>query len=60
MSYQNIHQAGITPEFWKMANDKVKKVSVDKTSQNYLRAKYLWAPTGLAVYVPKREMVNVA
>lgn len=60
ISYQNIHQAGITPELWKMANDKAKKVSVDTTSREYLKEKYSWAPNGLAVYVPKKEMVNVA
>jgi hypothetical protein len=60
MSYQNIHQSGITPEFWKLANSKAAKNNPDKMSKEYLRTKYSWAPNGLAVYVPKREMVNVA
>lgn len=59
-SYQNIRQVGITPEFWKMANGKAAKSSADKMSKEYLRTKYLWAPNGLALYVPKREMVNAA
>jgi hypothetical protein len=60
VSYQNIHQSGITPEFWKLANSKAAKSNADKMSKEYLRTKYLWAPNGLAVYVPKREMVSVA
>jgi hypothetical protein len=60
MSYQNIHQTGITPEFWKLANTKAAKISSDKMSRDFLRTKYLWAPNALALYVPKREMVNAA
>jgi hypothetical protein len=59
-SYQNIHQSGITPEFWKMANNKAIKSSFDKMSREYLRTKYMWAPNGIALYVPKKEMVNAA
>lgn len=29
-------------------------------SRDFLRTKYLWAPNALALYVPKREMVNAA
>lgn len=60
VSYQNIHQSGITPEFWKMANNKASKSNSDRMSKEYLRTKYSWAPNGLAVYVPRREMVNAA
>jgi hypothetical protein len=59
-SYQNIHQAGITPDFWKMANSKASLVNSDKMSRDFLRTKYLWAPNALAIYVPKREMINAA
>jgi hypothetical protein len=59
-SYQNIHQSGITPEFWKMANNKASKSNSDRMSKEYLRTKYSWAPNGLAIYVPRREMVNAA
>jgi hypothetical protein len=59
-SYQNIHQAGITPDFWKMANNKASLINSDKMSRDFLRTKYLWAPNALAIFVPKREMVNTA
>jgi len=59
-SFQNIHQYGVTPEFWKMANSKALEVNKDKISRGYLRTKYLWAPNALAVYVANKEDVGPA
>ena len=60
VSFQNINQAGVTQEFWKLANEKALTVNLDKYSRGYLREKYRWAPNALAIFVPKREMVAAA
>jgi len=60
VSYQSINQAGITQEFWKIANRKAEQTRADKSTREYLRTKFLWAPSALAVYVPTKEMVNMA
>lgn len=60
VSFQNINQAGISQEFWKIANSKANKANKDKLSREHLRTKYRWAPNALAVYVPTKEAVNMA
>jgi hypothetical protein len=60
VSFQNINQAGVTQEFWKLANEKASVASKDKYSRDHLREKYRWAPNALAIYVPNREMVAKA
>jgi hypothetical protein len=60
VSFQNVNQAGISQEFWKIANSKANKVNRDKASRDHLRTKYLWAPNALAVYVPNKEAVTIA
>lgn len=60
VSFQNITQAGVTQEFWKLANDRAMSVNSDKYSRDHLREKYRWAPNALAVYVPRKELVTPA
>ena len=60
VSFQNVNQSGITPEFWKLSNEKALEVTSDRNSRNYLREKYRWAPNTLAIYVPPWEMVSKA
>jgi hypothetical protein len=57
VSYQNFYQAGITNEFWDIANKKAKATGAHEMSRDYLHGKYSWAPSALAVYVPKIHMV---
>lgn len=60
VSFQNINQARVTQEFWKLANDKALTINKDKYSREHLREKYRWAPNSLAIYVPRRELVAKA
>jgi hypothetical protein len=60
VSYQNFYQAGITNEFWDIANKKAKATGAHEMSRDYLRCKYSWAPSALAVFVPKIHMVAQA
>jgi hypothetical protein len=60
VSYQNVNQRGISPDFWKIANSKASQASRDKYSRDHLKTKYLWAPSALAVYVPQKEAVSLA
>ena len=55
VSFQNLYQPGITPEFWKIANKKAEGTKTPKNSRTFMNTKYLWAPTGLGVYVSKKE-----
>ena len=55
VSYQNLYQPGITPEFWKIANKKADNTRAPKTSRTYMNTKYKWAPTGLGVYVSNKD-----
>jgi hypothetical protein len=57
VSYQNFYQAGITNEFWDIANKKAKATGANENSREYLKCKYSWAPNALAVFVPKLQMV---
>lgn len=60
VSFQNVNQVGVTQEFWKIANQKVKEANTDKLSRDHLRMKYRWAPNAIAVFVPNKESVNAA
>jgi hypothetical protein len=60
VSFQNINQAGVTQEFWKLANEQAMKVNADKYSREHLREKYRWAPNTIAIYVPTKEAVSSA
>lgn len=60
VSFQNIHQVGITNEFWKSANAQAEATMAPKNSREYLRTKYKWAPNAIAIYVPRADMVNRA
>lgn len=60
VSFQNINQAGVTQEFWKLANEQATMVNADKYSREHLREKYLWAPNAIAIYVPTKELVSSA
>jgi hypothetical protein len=60
VSYQNFYQAGITNEFWDIANKKAKATGAHDMSREFLRCKYGWAPSALCVYVPKIYMVAKA
>jgi hypothetical protein len=60
VSFQNINQAGVTQDFWKLANDKAMMASKDKYSREHLNEKYRWAPNSLAIYVPRKELVPQA
>jgi hypothetical protein len=60
VNFQNVHQVGITKEFWKLANEKSTAVNTDKYSQDHLREKYCWAPNSLAIYVPRTDLVSTA
>lgn len=60
VSFQNINQAGVTQEFWKLANERASAINADQYSRDHLREKYRWAPNSLAVYVPTRDMIAKA
>jgi hypothetical protein len=57
VSYQSFHQPGITPAMWKEAGKIAEKVSNDKRSRTFIKAKYAWAPEGLCVYVQEQKDV---
>lgn len=60
VSYQTIHQPGITKKLWENANRKAKEVNAPKSSRDYLDKKYAWAPEGLGVYVSDPEIAEEA
>jgi hypothetical protein len=60
VSFQNVHQVGITQEFWKLANEQAMAVNADRYSRDHLREKYHWAPNALAIYVPRKDLVSTA
>lgn len=60
VSFQNFYQAGLTNEFWDNANKKAKATGAKETSREFLRCKYGWAPSALAIFVPKIHMVGSA
>ena len=55
VSFQNLYQPGITPDFWKLSNVKAGNTRTPKNSRTYMNTKYMWAPTGLGIYVSKKE-----
>jgi hypothetical protein len=60
ISYQNIYQAGITNEFWDIANKQAKKTGYEQNSREFLSCKYAWAPSALVIYVPDSDKVTQA
>ena len=60
VSYQTIHQPGITKKLWENANRKANEVNAPRTSRDYLDRKYAWAPEGLGVYVSDPNLADDA
>ena len=60
VSYQNIHQPGISKNLWDNANRKADATNARRNSRDYLDKKYAWAPEGLAVYVNNEEIADEA
>ena len=51
VSYQSIHQPGISKKLWDNANRKADSTKAKRYSTDYLDKKYAWAPEGLGIYV---------
>ena len=51
VSYQSIHQPGISKKLWDNANRKADSTKAKRYSRDYLDKKYAWAPEGLGIYV---------
>jgi len=60
VSFQNFYQSGITNDFWDNANKRAKATGANESSRDFLRCKYAWAPSALAIFVPKIHMVGSA
>ena len=60
VSYQTIHQPGITKQLWDNANRKAKATKAPHMSRDFLDKKYAWAPEGLGVYVNNIEIADLA
>lgn len=60
VSYQTIHQPGITKQLWDNANRKAKSTRAAPNSRGFLDKKYAWAPEGLGVYVSNDDIADIA
>ena len=60
VSYQTIHQPGITKQLWDNAYRKARATTTSPTSRDFLDKKYAWVPEGLGVYVTNSGIADMA
>lgn len=57
---KGIEVSQVTNDFWDNANKRAKATGANESSRHFLRCKYAWAPSALAICVPKIHMVGSA